>query len=152
LQAVAPCRATACSAEENLSVKQAAVLTEFQVTTWVTVGRKSITVSVSQVVGSQISRQLTNSVHGSEGNGTRAITTTAWLFEPAVGISNAATLRDALRIRSYADARYSIGTVSVSEFGKEFPNGELIAEVAGLPIDAFGFENSQASHMYLPFF
>ena len=107
---------------------------------------------MSQVVVSQISRQLTNSVHSSEGNGSRTITTTAWPFKPAVGVSYAVALRDAVRIGSYADARYSVGTVSVSEFGKEFPNDEVIAELVGLLIDAFGFENPQAPYMNLSLF
>ena len=110
------------------------------------------TVRVAQLVLPQIGCQRTNSSLGPEGDSTASITTTARFFKPSSGATLTVALWRALCTGLNANALYSIGIVVSSEVGEESPDGEVIILAIGLPVDAFGFENTQALHMYLPFF
>ena len=138
---------------ENLSVKQATILAEVYKSVRITVGSPMESALVLSTVVAQVGCQLANTNLSVESDDSRTITTLAGSFEPTVGINNAVTLRGAIRIGLYANARNPLGIVSTSKFGKEFPDYELVSsELIRLPLDAIGFENTQAPYKNLPFF
>ena len=138
---------------ENLSVKQATILAEVYKSVRITVGSPMESALVLSTVVAQVGCQLANTNLSVESDDTRTITTSAGSFEPTVGINNTVTLRGAIRIGLYANARNPLGIVSTSKFGKEFPDYELVSsELIRLPLDAIGFENTQAPYKNLPFF
>ena len=107
---------------------------------------------VVEIVFPQVRCQRTNPRVGPEGDSAVGVTTTARCFKPSVGAACTVALYRALWTGLNANALYSIGIVVSSEVGEKSPDGEVIILAIGLPVDAFGFENTQALHMYLPFF
>ena len=107
---------------------------------------------VAEVVFPQVRCQRANSSLGPEGDSAVGVTTTARCFKPSVGTACTVALYRALWTGLDANALYSVGMVVSGEIGEESPDGEVVILAIGLLVDAYGFENTQALHMYLPFF